>query len=80
MKRVIVVGTYGWVFSGYADTEFGFDVSLERACVVRKWGTTKGLGQLALSGPTNETVLDECGTVRVPANSVVAVIECQGWE
>lgn len=32
--------------------------TLDNAAVVRRWGTTRGLGQLGLEGPTKETVLD----------------------
>jgi len=33
------------------------------ASCIRLWGTTAGLGELALKGPTKETQLDFCGTV-----------------
>ena len=33
---------------------------LHNASVIRRWGTTRGLGQLASDGPTNQTKLDKC--------------------
>lgn len=33
--------------------------TLINAAVVRRWGTTEGLGQLGLEGPQTETVLDK---------------------
>ena len=31
---------------------------LDNCCVIRRWGTTRGLGQLALTGPTSATEID----------------------
>ena len=74
MKDIrIVVASYGWVFVGEYSAE-GSAVKLTRASVVRVWGTDKGLGQLALSGPTPNTILDPCGVVEIPTASVVASI------
>jgi len=71
-ERQIVVADRGFVFVGNAATDDAGTVTLTNASVIRRWGTTKGLGQLAMSGKTDKTVLDACGTVRVPAGSVVA--------
>ena len=46
---------------------------------IRKWGTTKGIGQLA-SGPTKETIFDDAGTVLVPIARVVFFLRVvKGW-
>jgi hypothetical protein len=76
MKRIVIVQS-GWVFIG----DYHFDkelncVRLTNAYCIRKWGTTAGLGQLALQGKQKETVLDAAGVVDVPLGSVVATIEC----
>ena len=42
---------------------------------IRDWGTTKGLGELALFGPTDTTVLDPVGTVRVPSHALISLID-----
>ena len=42
---------------------------------IRYWGTERGLGQLALEGPTDKTKLDAVGTVRVPAHAVIHIVD-----
>ena len=70
----IVIGQRGHVFVGrwHSDTS---EVVLYDAKVIRIWGTTKGLGELALNGPTSKTVLDEAGTVRLHPFSIVATLD-----
>jgi len=41
------------------------------------WGTTKGLGELALNGPLPNTKLDVVGTVRAPARAVISMIDTE---
>jgi hypothetical protein len=72
----IVVADRGFVYAGNVESDERFCV-VENARNVRKWGTTKGLGQLALEGPTAETVLDEVGTVRIPARAVISIIDSE---
>lgn len=69
----IVVLHRGWIVIGEYE-EIGDEVVLTRSFVIRKWGTTKGLGEL-VSGPTNETVLDKAGTVRAYKLAIVLSIE-----
>jgi len=74
--RRIVILTYGWVMVGdYARQ--GDTATLKNAAVIRRWGTEKGLVQLALSGPTSETVLDAIGEAEFPLASVVSTIKCK---
>ena len=70
----IVIAQRGWVFVGQYDADDN-EVVLTNAKVIRKWGTTAGLGQLALSGPTSATVLDPAGTVRLHPMSIVATLD-----
>ena len=49
---------------------------LTDASVIRRWGTTQGIGEIALGGPTGETVLDPCGTVTFHILTTVMVIDC----
>jgi hypothetical protein len=70
----ILVLQRGWVVVGNYSEE-GDECVLTDASVIRRWGTTKGLGQLA-SGPLADTVLDACGTVRAHKLAVVMQIEC----
>ena len=71
----IVILQRGWVFVGRFK-KVGDQCSLENARNVRKWGTTKGLGEIAENGPTKETVLDSCPTVRFHEQTVIASIDC----
>lgn len=73
----IVVLQRGWVVVGDVHRT-GDEIIVRDASVIRYWGTTKGLGQLALSGPTEKTVLDPCGTVKAHIASVVLQMESDG--
>lgn len=71
----IVILQRGWVMVGrYKKT--GDSCSLDNAYVIRKWGTTKGLGELALSGPQSDTTLDKAGRVEFHVLTIVATINC----
>lgn len=76
-KSILVLQS-GFVFVGVIK-EWNASVVLTEAACIRKWGTTDGLGQLALRGPTKETVLDACGTLTVPKTSVIFAMACPGW-
>ena len=71
----IVVLHRGWVVVGMYSRD-GDDVVVNYAKTVRRWGTTEGLGQLALQGPQPNTTLDITGTVRVHQLAVVQTIDC----
>ena len=75
LGKQIVVAELGWVFIGEVSIGDVF-VNISDAFVIRKWGTTAGLGQIALEGPTKETIFDKCGFVRVFCNKVIAMLEC----
>lgn len=47
------------------------------ARIVRRWGTTRGLNQLANEGPTGDTELDAPATVKVARRAVIAIIPCE---
>jgi hypothetical protein len=55
----IVVLQRGWVLIGTFEQESD-KCKLHNASVVRVWGTTNGLGELANEGPTDKTILDKC--------------------
>ena len=77
MAKKIVVADRGWVFLGDVYSDSNGDQLINDAKVIRNWGTTKGLGEIALTGPTSKTILDDAGTVQVPARSVVALFDCK---
>ncbi len=72
----IVVCQRGFVYAGDV-TLCGQYLIVENAVNLRVWGTTKGLGQLALTGATPETKADDCGTVRVHELAVVSMIDAK---
>jgi hypothetical protein len=73
-KLVIAILDRGWVFVARV-SETTSAVELSNAACIRYWGTTKGIGQLALEGPQSGTKLDEAGTVTVPRGAIIALID-----
>jgi hypothetical protein len=77
----IVILQRGWVVVGRHRVIDENTHALDGAAVVRQWGTTKGLGQIALDGPTSKTVLDPCGTIEYHPLAAVASMICteEAW-
>ena len=74
--RQIVIAQRGWVFVGLVQKS-GVNFVIKEASVIRNWGTTKGLGELAENGPIKDkTILDTCPDVTIHELSVVARIDC----
>ena len=76
----IVVLDRGFVFVGrveYSDDS----VIITDAKNIRKWGTTKGLGEL-VNGPLSGTVLDAAGTVIAPKRAMIftLTVDEQKWK
>ena len=70
----IVVLQRGWVLVGKFEQN-GDKCSLANAQVIRRWGTTEGLGELASSGKLKDTQLEKCGgLVTFDARTVVMQI------
>ncbi len=74
--KQIVVLDRGFVYVGDVKTDADWCV-IENASCVRRWSTSKGLGELAASGPLENTVLDPAGTVRAPMRAVIAMLACE---
>ena len=53
----------------------GNSILIEEAQNIRRWGTTKNIGQLATEGKQNETILDYTGTITVPVGRILQVLE-----
>jgi hypothetical protein len=78
MGKLIAVIDEGFVYQGEVTRDGDFYL-ISRARNIRRWGTTRGLGELR-NGPTQDTILDEAGEVLVPAGRVIHFIRCvQGW-
>jgi hypothetical protein len=72
----IVILQRGWVFIGRY-SEDGDNCALDNAYSIRLWGTSKGLGQLALEGKQPSTQLDKAGRVEFHRLTVVATISAK---
>jgi hypothetical protein len=76
----IVVLQRGWVAAGVFSQDAA-QCRLNNAFIVRQWGTTAGLGQLAKEGPLQETILDPAEEIRFHELSVVCAFTCSDkWE
>ena len=77
----IVILQRGWVMVGRYSQD-GSKCRLDNAAVIRKWGTTKGLGEIADGGPTKNTVLDKIPPVEFHELTVIATIQCRAekWD
>ena len=74
--KQIVILDRGFVYVG--DVTIDGDMAIiNSAQNVRRWGTTKGLGEMAANGPLKTTVLDPAGVVRAPLRAVIAFLECE---
>jgi hypothetical protein len=73
----IVVLQRGWIVVGRFERK-DTQCKLHNASVIRTWGTTNGLGEIAESGPTSSTKLDKCkGVVEFDYMTVVLTIDCE---
>lgn len=70
-----IIAERGWVYVGRISRD-GDQVVIRDAQNVRRWGTSKGLGELAQLGPRPETQLDAYGTVRIHVLAICGAVEC----
>lgn len=76
----IVIAQRGWVVIGRYSEKDG-EAIVRDAKTIRRWGTENGLGQLALEGKQEDTVLDEVGEWRskVDANIATIIVDESKW-
>lgn len=74
-KKQIVVLDRGWVVVGDVGKKASM-IHISNASVIRTWGTKNGLGELAESGPLQNTKLDKCPDCQVHELSVVMFMNC----
>lgn len=73
----IVILQRGWVMVGKFERKDN-DCELHSAYNVRRWGTEKGLGELAEKGMLENTKLDKMyGVVKFDYLTVIATIDCK---
>ena len=75
-KRILALNN-GFVFIGNETHRDATHIVLENASCIRRWGTERGLGQIALTGPTKETALDPCGTLTAPVHAELFSLDCK---
>jgi hypothetical protein len=81
--RRIVVLHRGWVVVGdVAEPSQPGWFKLTNAAVVRRWGTSKGLGELAESGPLPSSALDPTPDQEFPLSAIINSIQCnaKNWK
>jgi len=71
----IVVLDRGWVMVGQLEKD-GDEYLLINGHVIRRWGTTEGLGELAMKGPLPETKLEKIPLVKFHKNQLIFTISC----
>lgn len=76
-KLVIAVLQRGWVAVGRLTRLKNEEMRLDNAAIIRRWGTTKGLPELASSGPSSNTALDESPPIRYHKLTEVLRIDCE---
>ena len=71
----IVILHRGFVYAGQFEQD-GPNCVLRNAYNVRRWGTSKGLGELAEKGPLPNTALDKAGVVRFHELGIINQLDC----
>lgn len=78
-KSRIIVLNRAWVLSGDILDMNRHEIQLVRSDVVRLWGTTRGIGELA-EGPTVETKLDPIPPqVTIHMRHMIFMFDARGW-
>ena len=76
MRKEIVVVSGGWNFIGEVELQKDGTLVMTNASVIRYWGTTAGLGEIAVKGPTKTTTLDFVGEIHIPKEAAPFRIKC----
>lgn len=74
-NKYIVILQRGWVFVGDFSQDQA-ECKLTNAFCIRRWGTTEGLGELALKGPLAETKLEPTPEITFHELTIIAKIKC----
>lgn len=76
-QQCIAVLDRGFVYVGQCQVK-DETLTITKCRNIRRWGTTKGLGEL-VKGPLESTQVDEVGTVIAPVRALIHLIPCAGW-
>lgn len=75
MKRPVIVTTaHKGVFFGYAEATDGEQIVLENARMAIYWGTSRGILELAETGPTSKSKIGATAP-RISLRSITAVVD-----
>lgn len=69
----IVVVDRGFVYVGNS-LRHGDSIYCANGYNIRTWGAKRGLGELAMTGPTGETELDPVSCVIIPMRAIIHII------
>lgn len=72
----LIVADRGFVWVGEASTDADW-VNIKGGRVVRRWGTSEGLNELAVKGPLANTCLDAPADLKVSRKALIAIIPCE---
>lgn len=77
----IVVLDRGWIVIGNVEEKEG-KTYIKNPSVIRKWGTSNGLGELAIKGKLPNTILDKCLDISVDTANIIFCMDCDKskWE
>ena len=76
-KLKIVILERGWTVMGNLTSDEKDDwFYLEKGCVVRRWGTDSGIGQLAMYGKRENTMLDPLPKTKFHKDKIIQIIDC----
>lgn len=67
-----------WCILGVNSAEDDATVTVTDAAVIRRWGTTDGIGQLASEGIRKETILDKQPETTIYKNEITFSLKCDG--
>lgn len=78
---VIAVLQRGWVAVGRY-SQCGVIAELSNGYNIRRWGTSSGLGQLAVEGKQESTVIDRQPLIKFHIREVVMIMSCnsEAWK
>jgi hypothetical protein len=75
MPKKILVLNRSWNVVGDVETDGDFYL-IFNGSVIRRWGTTNGIGELAMNGPLPETVLDSIPLMKAHKDQVIFTLNC----
>lgn len=72
----IVILQRGWIIIGDLEKDNEY-FTLRNGNVIRFWGTTRGLGEIAKEGKKEKTIFDPIPETKFHELTVIALIKCE---